>query len=1061
MSMVAHGGDSVGAILTCSEIRSHRGQRMFKFAPIFMLLACLASANLMLVGCRTDSDKTPVSSMTIAPTVLAGATQGLPYSQTLTVTGAVGTPLWSLAATSDALPSGLTLDPVSGVLSGTPGVGTQGGYSIIVRVDDGFGVAQRTYGLAIGAPVLAMLNLALPDATEGVAYNTTLVAAGGSGGPYAFSIDPNSEDSLPPSLQLVGATGAINGTPDQLSSGTYTISFTVSDGTLSAIRVLTIRVIRPELNFSTAALPYAVVGLNYETTLKASGGTYNYAWGIAPASQSQLPGGISLNAQTGIISGNAPVDQVGDYDITFTVFDGEKTNLKTLLLRVVPLPVTLTPGALPNGVEGAAYSQSFAAIGGSGVYTYSIAPLPAQQLPAGLSLNSDTGEVSGTLEFDTARTYSLLVTADDGQATSTATMTLTIDELDPATLLPALVTGRGGMAGGAIASGAPLIVKAIDSRTGLGISGIGVVRGTSVGSVTVSSVTDATGQAVLVGSDIPQSVTFVDSVTGFVKSFLGSPQAPLREAIVAAMPRGPRFTVNVTGIPASSDLVVTLNGREVFAVDAANVAGENVTVTWESDEDMIVGAGEPWLLLAHAYSNQTGGEVDRAGTMTNVAWLRDSDGGTTVDGIGAFTLNIANGVGTSGNGMTTGTAPVLTLSGQITRPALSAGAGATARVTAFLENSFGVHTYAYFVATPTDPFLLLPPLGPVYDYALTVPDFTAVPSAAVSDHVRLVELTIANVPDTLAALTTVGIGAVLTSRDAAPGPVAGGNIDLSLLVPSLQFVTAHVALGLDSVAGVGVASVTAELSGMISNDIWVTGTAQSNGSNQLAFPFLAGFPGTPITFSETYLGLGTGNTNGVTWSTGASIQTVVPRAATVTLSGDGNTGSLGNGVESMIRLSETPLSLGVSAPIGGTSFSLSGGQFGWLGTGLDERDGLYQIRLEIPDGAGTREWIMEVPADATQVPSIASYLFNLPKLPLGLPFSVGAMTSAMNAVGVSISYIDTTDTGINLLQRRMTDFAYPQYDAQARRLSPSARASAFSPLWDVSLDAIADIDPVP
>ena len=66
---------------------------------------------------------------------------------------------------------------------------------------------------------------------------------------------------------------------------------------------------------------------------------------------------------------------------------------RALSIVVNPATLTITTTSLPNGTVGTAYSQTLAATGGATPYTWSVY---SGSLPAGLSLGSSTGTISGT-----------------------------------------------------------------------------------------------------------------------------------------------------------------------------------------------------------------------------------------------------------------------------------------------------------------------------------------------------------------------------------------------------------------------------------------------------------------------------------------------------------------------------------------------------------------------------------------------------------------------------------------------------------------------------------------
>ncbi len=168
-------------------------------------------------------------SLTVAPAPLAITTAilpngvaGAPYSATLAATG--GTPPYSWALTSGALPSGLILSS-SGAISGTPTA--SGTFDLGIQVSDSTSPTHLTAGSSLTlnvSPSLAVATTSLPNGTVGASYSATLQAAGGTP-PYSWTL---TSGSLPSGLTL-SISGVIAGTPT--SAQTYTFTVQVTDST--------------------------------------------------------------------------------------------------------------------------------------------------------------------------------------------------------------------------------------------------------------------------------------------------------------------------------------------------------------------------------------------------------------------------------------------------------------------------------------------------------------------------------------------------------------------------------------------------------------------------------------------------------------------------------------------------------------------------------------------------------------------------------------------------------------------------------------------------------------
>ena len=129
---------------------------------------------------------------------------GSAYSQTLNASGGFGDYLWQVY--SGTLPTGLSLDAASGVLSGTPPMATYG--IIVLAVGDQDGRATyKDFKLEISNP-LQILTTTLPNALKDEPFSEAIRTSGGIGS-YSFS----HTGQLPAGLTLNASTGIISGTP--------------------------------------------------------------------------------------------------------------------------------------------------------------------------------------------------------------------------------------------------------------------------------------------------------------------------------------------------------------------------------------------------------------------------------------------------------------------------------------------------------------------------------------------------------------------------------------------------------------------------------------------------------------------------------------------------------------------------------------------------------------------------------------------------------------------------------------------------------------------------------
>lgn len=282
---------------------------------------------------------TKVLSITIAAAALTIATPSLPnaltgsaYSQTLTASG--GTPPYTWAIVSGSLPAGLSLDPKSGILSGTP-TGSPATSTFTVQVTDSTAgpaplTAQKAFTLTISAPAVTVTTASLPNGTVGVAYAQTLQASGGTP-PYSWSL---ASGSLPAGLKLTASSGAISGTPTTAGPFSFVVTVTDSAG-LTAQKSLAITITNP-LTITTANLS-GTVGAAFSQSISASGGAAPYTFALTSGT---LPTGLTFTASSDLISGTPTA--AGTSTVTFTVTDSNRQTASATIT------ITVSPAALPN-----------------------------------------------------------------------------------------------------------------------------------------------------------------------------------------------------------------------------------------------------------------------------------------------------------------------------------------------------------------------------------------------------------------------------------------------------------------------------------------------------------------------------------------------------------------------------------------------------------------------------------------------------------------------------------------------------------------------------------------
>jgi hypothetical protein len=173
-----------------------------------------------------------------------------------------------------------------------------------------------------------------------------------------------------------------------LSPSTFAFRYTIN-GAAAMAQALTVGAV------NTTLTNWAVSNTQSWLTATPSNGFTSGA-----SSLSVNPTGLAPGTYTDIITGNST--------------DTSNSPTATVSLTVYAAP-TFTPSTLPDGVVGTPYSQTLVGSGGQTPYTWAVT---SGALPAGLTLNSSSGTITGTPTANGASTFTVRLSEAGGVTVS-------------------------------------------------------------------------------------------------------------------------------------------------------------------------------------------------------------------------------------------------------------------------------------------------------------------------------------------------------------------------------------------------------------------------------------------------------------------------------------------------------------------------------------------------------------------------------------------------------------------------------------------------------------------
>ncbi len=470
-------------------------------------------------------------------------------------------------------------------------------------LDPVFASGTTSYTASVGNAVTSLtVTPTVTDANASVTVNNVAVISGNASGAINLNVGDNT-------ITVVGTA----------QDGTTTETYTVTVNRAAAPVTITLSPV-------AGSLTAGQVSTAYTQSVTASGGTGPYTYAVTSGA---LPAGLTLNTNTGDISGTPTTAGTANFTITATDANNDTGSAAySLLINAAPATITLSPaaGSLTAGQVSTAYTQSVTASGGTGPYTYAVTN---GALPAGLSLDTGTGDISGTPT--TAGTANFTITATDANNdTGSAAYSLQINAAPVTiTLSPAagsLTAGQVGTAysqtftasGGsgsysyAVTSGALPAGLSLDTNGAL--TGTPTTAGTANFTITATDANNDTGSAAysLLINAAPVTITLSPAAGSLTAGQVGTAYS---QTFTASGGSG-SYSYAVTSGALPAGLSLDTNGALTGTPITAGTANFTITAT---DANSATGSAAYSLLINAAPASNVatlGNLVLSQGTLT-------------------------------------------------------------------------------------------------------------------------------------------------------------------------------------------------------------------------------------------------------------------------------------------------------------------------------------------------------------------------------------------------------------------------------------------------------------
>ena len=393
----------------------------------------VATAGAYTVEAITNQNTTLSEVVTVSVIPLPAIAYSASYSfeRTKTISSASPTSTGGTVATyaiSPTLPSGLTFNTSTGVISGTPtAVSASQTYTVTGTTATVSCVGTTTFTLEVFNAV-APSSLSYSPATQTVRQGTAITPMTPtiSGGVPTYTISP----ALPAGLSINATTGVISGTltATQTGSVTYTVTATNTGGSTTANVTLVFNTAPTNIGLTPAAVAENSASGTTVGTLSATdadtGDTFTFA--LVSGTGGTDNASFRISGTTLITAAVFDFETKSSYSVRVRVTDaGGLSFEKAITISVINVdesPILSLPQSSYSGTINVAQPTITVLNSGGAADSYSISPA----LPSGLLFNTSTGIISGTPTVALqSSTYTISGTNSDG--TGTVSFSLFVD----------------------------------------------------------------------------------------------------------------------------------------------------------------------------------------------------------------------------------------------------------------------------------------------------------------------------------------------------------------------------------------------------------------------------------------------------------------------------------------------------------------------------------------------------------------------------------------------------------------------------------------------------------